>query len=80
MLLSVRAALSHEPTCGHLLPILQLELGVCGGGLYFDLCNMELISPTSFGRSVGIVRSRTQATECSLVCHVIYELGAEGPM
>jgi hypothetical protein len=29
---------------------------------------LTLTSPISGGRSVGIVRSRTQATECSLVC------------
>jgi len=30
---------------------------------------LALTSPTGGGRSVGMVRSRTEATECYIVCH-----------
>jgi hypothetical protein len=36
--------------------------------------NMTLTSPTTGGRSVGIVRSRTQSTELSLVYSTLFEL------
>jgi hypothetical protein len=35
--------------------------------IYFTLDKLTLTSPTGGGRSVGIVRSRTKATEFSLV-------------
>jgi hypothetical protein len=35
---------------------------------------VQLTSPTGGGRSVGIVRSRTKATELELVSCVVYEM------
>jgi hypothetical protein len=42
-------------------------------GMYFpSVTKLALTSPTGGGRSVGIVRSRTKATEFSLVFTIFY--------
>jgi hypothetical protein len=43
------------------------------------LQKLTLTSPTSGGRSVGIVRSRTQATECIIIIIIIIIILAEDP-
>jgi hypothetical protein len=44
-----------------------LKPSIVTSQFFSDIQDYALISPTSGGRSVGIVRSRTKATEFSLV-------------